>query len=124
MTADPTTTLAAHIWRDQDHGTIAGIAYCCCGWTKDNAGDRNGQRLAHARHVLSVLSATHAIIELPEPQGDDGVNVAWEHASMWHGQNVVTAHVPSGIRDMTPENARAVAADLLAAARQAGEEGQ
>ncbi|WP_260941590.1 hypothetical protein, partial [Mycolicibacterium llatzerense] len=50
--------------------------------------------------------------------GDDGINVAWRHTSLWHAssENPKQISIHDTHRYMTVDAAEALAADLLAAA--------
>ena len=112
--------LAQHQWRRQDHCTIAYRAYCHCGWTQDVAGSHKTELAMHSAHVASVVAALPniAVVILPEPDTNDRI----QH---WNVGDISAAE-RSGLvwADLEPtvyghEDARVVAANLLAAARAA-----
>lgn len=96
-----------------------------------SCGDTNGNWAAHAADVLLSLEGV-AIVAVPEPDdtgsGRDGEFNAWwgrypdndpHHAPRWDGHDVWAEHGnvhTSAIHEHTPEQARALAAALLAAA--------
>lgn len=81
----------------------------------NGSGDRNR---AYAAHVVAVLAATHAVIELPKPWME-GSDAEW-------ADGIITAHIGSGkvrcyLEDgrMTSDDAREIGAGLIAAAASA-----
>lgn len=74
---------------------------------------------AIAAHLDALKADGYALVKLPEPIGDDGVNRAWQWVSRWwdlppNEPRVVSMH--SAPRLLSVDDARCLAAQLLAAA--------
>ena len=74
MTTTPQLVMAAHRLVHKD-GELT--ALCTCGWESEPARSRDGKHLMHEAHVLAVLSEKHAVVELPEVDGEDDDGQVW-----------------------------------------------
>lgn len=112
-----TDVLAAHRFREQDHGTIAYRAHCYCGWWEHTNGKREID--VHAAHVEEVLGAADlTVVELPKPDEDTGVFDAGCGAIAHAAGGDVRIHSLGDTQVYrSPRMARVMAAALLATAR-------
>ena len=103
-----------------DNGTFDGAEYWeCWGCTWEGPSVE-----AHAAHVLAVLSETHAVVELPEPDPDIGAYFNAGCGAVAHVQEgdvrLHSVDYKVGLRGgvlRSPAKATELAAALLAAAR-------
>ncbi|GAA1891661.1 hypothetical protein [Williamsia serinedens] len=103
---DAAQIIAAHQWHSK-------LWFCTCGWGVRYDDVKASVLEAHAAHVLAVLSETHAVLELPEPNGE---SYSWDGER--HNVDVLEGGlVEVDVSVVDPVEARELAAHLFAAAR-------
>ncbi|WP_328856882.1 hypothetical protein OG579_16940 [Williamsia herbipolensis] len=109
--ADPAATLADALYR-----------MMTANYTHSIGGKRPDWIETAAREALAVLSATHAIVQLPEPHGEDAFGAQWsvDDHEIYAEDGELTIAL-CGTDTTTPDDARDIAAAILAAARRAEE---
>ena len=125
----PADVITLHRYRTQDHCTIDGNAYCWCGWSTPIIGTHKSALELHATPLLDALRANgFAVVELPREHEDDE---PWpEFWGPWTTYAVTPnglVRTDEGVPWMKPDDARAEAAALLAAADaadRAGDDGE
>ncbi|OCH80184.1 hypothetical protein [Gordonia sp. UCD-TK1] len=55
------TVIAKHRYREQDHCTIAGIAYCWCGWSTKIVSTHKTAITLHGEHVAAVIRDSRVV---------------------------------------------------------------
>lgn len=86
MSADK---IAAHRYREQDHSTIYGNAYCWCGWSTSIFNSHKTAIALWAEHVDAVLHPTIETVEELEalPAGTVVLELPTDHVWISHARH-------------------------------------
>ncbi|WKW86359.1 hypothetical protein SEA_BUDSKI_82 [Gordonia phage Budski] len=74
-TPTPAEIAAEHRYREQDHGTIEGVAYCWCGWSTKIVNTHKTAITLWSEHVIAALSEHYHL--LPKSEVVVEYTVAW-----------------------------------------------
>ncbi|WNM74478.1 hypothetical protein SEA_BEARBQ_76 [Gordonia phage BearBQ] len=135
-TPTPAEIAAEHRYREQDHGTIEGVAYCWCGWSTKIVNTRKTAIALWSEHVIAALSEHYHLLPKAEVQGpnasgdyiipvktkrpQDNPHIRIEPVNPWGERVMHPLAVPQPFRD--PDLARGFAAALASAADVAEEQ--
>ncbi|QYC53742.1 hypothetical protein SEA_LEROY_76 [Gordonia phage Leroy] len=61
-TPTPAEIAAKHRYREQDHSTIEGVAYCWCGWSTKIANTHKTAITLWSEHVIAALSEYYHLL--------------------------------------------------------------
>ncbi|QCG77237.1 hypothetical protein SEA_LUTUM_80 [Gordonia phage Lutum] len=131
-TPTPAEIAAKHRYRDQDHSTIAGTAYCWCGWSTRIVNTHKTAITLWSEHVIAALAEHYHLLPKAEPTDTydhcrEEPMVGWEIEQGPHFVRVLDDEVQLEYdgepeEPISPEAARYFASALASAADVAEEQ--